>query len=240
MSAWKNRPERSDAKLEVRNAGELPILSVRGVSYSYGDKSVLRSISFDLREASGLAVRGANGAGKTTLLKVIAGLLKPDSGEVVLCGIDVGKYRQRTRRLMGYVSDAPFFYERLTGAEYLGVMSRSYGGSLERAVQFVGRLGVGGSQLSQGVDTYSLGTRQKVALAISMCYSPRLLLLDEPFAALDDVSREIAIALCLKHIDAGNALIMVSHNNSEVESVANAMAVLSDGEIDVSARAWRR
>ena len=167
-------------------------LAARGLRRSFGRVTVLRDIDLILAPGEALAVAGPNGAGKTTLLRLLAGLLRPSAGEIVIHGRSL-RGDHAARRSVGFLSHQSLLYDDLTVLENLAFAARLYG--LERPVDaaraaldaagLAARVGDSPARLSRGL-------LQRAALARALLHRPRVLLLDEPFTALDEPSAAVS------------------------------------------------
>jgi len=185
-----------------------------------------------------LAVCGVSGAGKTTLLSIVAGLLRPDSGRVVVDGVVFldtagGVDLPPRERRIGYVFQEPRLFPHLDVARNLRYGER-FTPKARRFVDFdaiVGLLGLA-PLLARGTDRLSGGEKQRVAIGRAMLTSPRLLLMDEPLSALDD-ERRMDILDCIEKMRDAFAIpiVFVSHRVSEVERLASDIAVLRQGRL---------
>ncbi|AJK69097.1 ABC transporter ATP-binding protein [Corynebacterium marinum] len=211
-----------------------PDLSVRGLSATYGRRStpVLREISLDLPDGELLAVLGPSGCGKTTLLRVIAGLLPATSGTVSLAGREVTALAPEKRRV-GLVPQEAALFPHLTIADNIAFGIRHVPAARRRArvaelMELVDVTALADRRSSQ----VSGGQAQRVALARALAPAPDLVLLDEPFAALDAALRTRLrrdVAAILR--EAGTAAVIVTHDQDEALSMADLVAVLRAGEV---------
>ena len=220
-----------------RDAGDTPIRA-RSLSKSYGLLPVLRSVDLDVRHGECLALLGANGAGKSTLLRLLAGVSRASAGNLDLFGSSCHPERPTTKTLarIGFVGHEPLVYRDLTPRQNLAFFAQIYsvGSSaaertarIERAITSV--------RLERFADrdarTLSRGTMQRLALARATLHDPDLLLLDEPFTGLDAPGRErFTTSLTTLH-EAGTTIAMVSHDFSEVTSLATRAVILKKGRI---------
>jgi ABC-2 type transport system ATP-binding protein len=195
----------------------------------------LGPLSFGVRPGKLLALLGPNGAGKTTTLRALAGLLKPVSGRISVFGIDISQADRRgIGALVGLASEEPGLYPRMRVRRYLEFFANLYHLPRQdrerRVAELLQLLGLGQRQEVR-IGTLSKGERQKLALARTLLHEPRLLLLDEPTAALDPkVARSVRqLAGALK---AGTcAIVIATHNLDEAQSLADELLVLREGEI---------
>jgi sulfate transport system ATP-binding protein len=213
-------------------------LDIRGVTKSFGRFPALRDVTLQAREREFLALLGPSGSGKTTLLRVLAGLEQPDAGEVRFDGEDFLALPVRRRRV-GMVFQHYALFRHMTVAQNIafGLTVRprrekparaDIAARVEELVSLVQLEGLGKRYPSQ----LSGGQRQRVALARALAIEPRMLLLDEPFGALDaQVRRELRRWLRELHDRAGVTTVFVTHDQEEALDLADRVAILKDGEL---------
>jgi heme exporter protein A len=207
-----------------------PLLVARGLSRAFGAQRVLRDISLELAAGETLAVVGPNGAGKTTLLRLLAGLMRPSSGEVLVLGRRLAPADPEARRPIGIVSHQSLLYDDLTIEENLLLAARLYGladprGAARRALESVGlaaRAGETPRRLSRGMV-------QRAAIARAFLHDPAVLLLDEPFTGLDAPAAEQLRGLLRERAAVGRAMIVVTHHLAETWELASRVSVLAGG-----------
>lgn len=168
-------------------------LEVRGLSFGYGDIPVWEGVSFSLDPGQVAFLVGPNGSGKSTLFRCLAGWLAPDEGEVLVCGSPFDGRARLAPGVLAYVPDVPVFYDDLTAVEHLEFVlaANSATDRRPRAQELLERFGLLGHERLLPA-SYSRGMREKLALALALALSPRVLLLDEPHGPLD---RDAALAL---------------------------------------------
>jgi len=207
-----------------------PLLAARGLRRSFGRVRVLHDIDLTLVPGEALAVAGPNGAGKSTLLRLLAGLMRPTAGEVRVLGRALTGAAAEARRAIGLLSHQSLLYDDLTLAENLTFAARLYGlprpaESARAALEEAG-LGARAGDLPRRL---SRGLLQRAAIARALLHRPRVLLLDEPFTALDAASADrLRETLRARRAD-GLGLVIVTHHLAEVWDVATRVAVMVDG-----------
>jgi heme ABC exporter ATP-binding subunit CcmA len=206
------------------------LLEARGLRRSYGRLRVLRGIDLVVHPGEAVVVAGPNGAGKTTLLRVLAGLVRPHAGEVRVLGHPVRGADAAGRRGLGFVSHQSLLYDDLTLAQNLAFTGRLYGlprpvEAARRALEAAGL----GSRADESPRRLSRGMAQRAAIARALLHEPRVLLLDEPFTALDAASAERLRSELAARLAEGLGMVIVTHRLSEVWGVASRVAVLADG-----------
>jgi heme exporter protein A len=207
-----------------------PLLVARGVRRSFGRVRVLHDIDLSLAPGDVLAVAGPNGAGKSTLLRVLAGLMRPTAGEVRVLGRPPAGDAGGTRRAIGLLSHQTLLYDDLTLAENLTFAARLYGlpRPAETARDALAAAGLG-ARAGDSPRRLSRGLLQRAALARALLHDPRILLLDEPFTALDATSADRLRADLADRQAAGVGLVIVTHHLAEVWDLATRVAVMVDG-----------
>jgi len=201
----------------------------------FGKVEVLKGIDFVVRSGEIFGIVGPNGAGKTTLLRIVAGLLRPTSGDVEVLGYRIPRDVDKIRRYVSYLPEDSNLYGRLNGYENLKLFALAYLGAKD--VEETIRLGITISGLSpedlaKRAETYSKGMSRRVAVAASLMVRPRLAILDEPTAGLDVVSARYVRETIKKFSkELGTTIIMSSHNMFEVSKICDRVALIFSGRI---------
>ena len=214
-------------------------LSLVGVRVRYGKAVALDGLTFELNRGEIAALLGPNGSGKSTTLAVAAGILEPEAGTVLACGIDRRTDPAAYAHSVGLVPQDPALYEDLSAEANLLFFGRLYGlsgydlrcrvaAALER-VRLTDRA-------RDRVSTYSGGMKQRVNLAVALLHDPPLLLLDEPTASLDPKSRDALFADLHRLREAGHAILLTTHHLDEAETGCDRVAVLDRGGVVASGR----
>lgn len=204
-------------------------MEVLGLTKAFGRLTVLDGLDLCVRPGQVTAIVGPNAAGKTTLIKSMLGLVRPDAGRILVGGVPVtadGAYRSR----IGYMPQIARFPENLSARSLLALLVELRGSHADRDDGLVGALGLE-RQLDQPLRTLSGGTRQKVNAAMAFLFAPELLILDEPTAGLDPISSGILKDKIAAARAAGRTVIIASHVMSELEELADEVAVLLDGKL---------
>jgi len=210
------------------------VLEVSSLRKSFAGAVAVDNVDLTVRRGSVFGFVGPNGAGKTTTLFMIAGLLRPDSGSVVVTDVDVWRNPVTAKRAMGVLPDRMRLFDRLTGAQMLYYCAVLHGldrdTARRRTDDLAVALGLDGS-LERPVSDYSIGMVKKISLAAAMIHSPRLLVLDEPFESVDPVSTARAVDVLKRFAAAGGTVVLSSHNMALVERVCDSVAVIVEGRI---------
>jgi len=211
-----------------------PAVVLRGLVKRFGATLAVAGLDLDIPAGSFYGVVGPNGAGKTTTLLMATGLLVPDAGTVHVHGVDVWAQPAKAAPLLGVLPDGLRLFDRLTGPElisYAGLLRGMDAGVIAgRRDDLLGALDLhqAGSTL---VADYSAGMTKKVALACALVHAPRVLVLDEPFEAVDPVSATAIRTILQQFVEAGGTVVMSSHVMALVERVCNHVAVVGAGRV---------
>ena len=198
---------------------------------SFGKKQILKNVSFSINEGDILAFIGPNGSGKTTTIKLILGLQKIDSGEVLINGLDITKNFEDAIRKVGAIVENPDSYMYLTGWQNLRLIADYYGNisdeDINELVKYVGLE----SRINDKVNKYSLGMRQRLGIARALLNKPNILILDEPTNGLDPEGIKDLRVLLKRLASDGMGILISSHNLAELESFCNKVCIIDNGTI---------
>ncbi|MEM6926638.1 MAG: ABC transporter ATP-binding protein, partial [Myxococcota bacterium] len=205
-------------------------LQTHALRRSFGPRSVIRDLELAVPRGTIYGLLGRNGAGKTTTIRMLLGVLAPDSGTLTLGDEEVRRVTPRHRRDIGYVSQQQHFYPWMRVRR----LGRFVGGFYPRwdAAYFAELLGQLGIEPKQRVGELSGGTKMKLALALALAHRPPLLLLDEPTAGVDPVTRREIVDHLRDLVDReGRTVLFSTHNVSEIEMIGDQVGVLHGGRI---------
>jgi heme ABC exporter ATP-binding subunit CcmA len=205
-------------------------VGVEGVWKFYGDYPALRNVELSAASGACLALIGRNGAGKTTLLRTIAGFSRPGKGQIKIFGNSPRD--TDTRRLMGFIGHGISVYDELSALENLMLFGKLYGLADPRksATEWLERTGL--ERVKNGlVREFSRGMRQRLAVARAFLHGPRVLLLDEPFTALDDRAIAVLQRLLREALAEGKTIVMSTHQLREALELATHVALLNRGQV---------
>ena len=208
-------------------------LEIRGLRKRF-DRAVVDGLDLAVSPGEFYMLLGPNGAGKTTTLRMISGLLRPDEGTISVFGIDALADPVGAKRIIGWLSDEPMIYDKLTPTEYLEFVSGLWSVETDiaerRARDLIGWLGLE-KHAHERCEHFSRGMRQKVALAGALVHEPKLIILDEPLTGLDAGSARLVKDVLLERVRAGCAIIMTTHILEIAERMGDRIGVISDGQL---------
>ncbi|AEK73783.1 ABC transporter [Thermococcus sp. 4557] len=210
------------------------MIEVENLTKSFGSTRAVKGITFTVGDGEIYGLLGPNGSGKSTTMKILAGILKPTSGRVVVGGVDVVEDSLGVRRIVGYVPETPVLYESLTPVEFFNFVGSVRGipkeELQERVETLVRAFGIG-SYLGEMIGSLSFGTRQKVSLIAAMLHDPKVLILDEAMNGLDPKSARILRELLLQFKEEGRSIVFSTHVLALAETICDRVGVIYNGEI---------
>ena len=212
----------------------MALIELRKISKAYGAVPALRELDLTVPEGCLYGLLGPNGAGKTTAMRILATLLAPDSGSVVVGGVDGLAQPRDVRQLMGYVAQEVAIDKILSGRELLQLQGDLFhlprNDRESRIADLIDRLAMG-DWIDRRCGTYSGGMRRRLDLAAGLLHHPRLLVLDEPTVGLDIESRSAIWQLLRQLVEEGTTVLLSSHYLEEVEALADQMAIIDAGRV---------
>lgn len=219
---------------QLRGELGVPALRLRGLTKRFGERLAVAGLDLDVPRGSFYGFVGPNGAGKTTSLSMATGLLRPDQGLAEVGGLDVWARPLEAKRRMGVLADGVVLFTRLTGEQLVTYAGLLRGMDREtvaaRAADLLGVLGLTDASDTLVAD-YSAGMTKKIALASAMIHAPELLVLDEPFEAVDPVSARTIRGLLDNYVASGGTVILSSHVMDLVERMCSHVGVIAEGRL---------
>jgi ABC-2 type transport system ATP-binding protein len=238
MPSWPSlRSVRSVMTIPEQRVPEAgPAMALRGLVKAFDGKLAVGGVDLDVPAGSFFGLLGPNGAGKTTTLSMAVGLLRPDAGQAWVLGYDVWSDPTAAKKLLGVLPDGVRMFDRLTGAELLAYhgLLRGMDAAVvdQRARELLDVLELGTDNRTLVVD-YSAGMKKKIGLACALLHGPRLLVLDEPFEAVDPVSAALIRDILQRFVAGGGTVVFSSHVMEVVERLCSHVAILAQGAIRV-------
>lgn len=214
------------------------MIQVTDLDKSYGPVRALHGVSFNIEAGEIIGLLGPNGAGKTTIIKTLTGYLQPDSGEVIVDGLNVLTDTQAVQSRIGYLPENAPLYPELTVQAYLkmiaGLRQIPPDDELRYISEAVHATGLE-EHLTRPIGQLSKGFRQRVGLAQAILHQPRLLILDEPTVGLDP-TQIVEIRSLIRRLAQNSTILFSTHILPEVEALCDRVLILINGEIKVDAR----
>jgi ABC-2 type transport system ATP-binding protein len=210
------------------------MIEVRKVTKEFGATTAVRDLTLTIPRGELFCFLGPNGAGKTTTIKMLCGLLKPTRGEIRIGGLPMVRDAVEARRLLGYIPDTPFLYERLTPEEFMEFTGDLYGlppAQVKADTEAACRLFGLQEYRQMLIKDLSHGMRQRLAYASTFLHQPQVLLVDEPFIGLDPHSIRLIKDLLKSKARAGMTILLTTHILALAEDLADRIGIMMRGEL---------
>ena len=210
------------------------MLKIDHFTKTYGDKKAVDDLTLHIRRGEIYGFIGHNGAGKTTTLKSVAGIMQFDSGEILIDGVSIRTDPLTCKKKMAYIPDNPDLYEFMTGMQYLNFISDIFGIPAQERTQRIQSLAetfeIAGD-LSQPINAYSHGMKQKLAIISAWIHEPQLILMDEPFVGLDPKASHILKGMMRDVCNRGGAIFFSTHVLEVAEKLCDKIAIIKGGKL---------
>jgi len=211
-----------------------PIISIKNLHKSYGQKQVLKGINLDIYPGQVIGYIGPNGAGKSTTVKILCGLISDYDGEVLVKGQSVKANAVAAKSSIGYIPELAELYDVLTPVEFIGLMADLYNmdeaTAKDRMTKMLTAFGLG-ANMNDRMDTFSKGMKQKVLITSGLIHNPDIIILDEPLSGLDANSVIIVKDLINKLAKEGKTIFYCSHMMDVVEKVSDRIVLINEGTV---------
>lgn len=210
------------------------MIEIRQLIKRYGNFTAVDNLSFSVARGEIFGFLGVNGAGKTTTLRILAGILRPTSGEVRIANVDLLADPLKAKSVTGYIPDRPHLYDKLTGREFLSFVAELYRvdeTTAERQCDaLLERFGLVEWQ-HELVESYSHGMKQRLATCAALIHSPQVLIVDEPMVGLDPHGAKLLKDSFREYSKAGMTIVLSTHSLNVAQEVADRLAIIHRGKI---------
>lgn len=210
------------------------MIEIKNVTKSYGDKKALDNISFNVEDGEIFAFIGHNGAGKTTLIKAIVGVHDFDEGEILINGKSIVKEPVECKKVMSFVPDNPELYEKMRAIDYINFIYDMYeidAETREKNINKYAELFEIKDQLTNTIDSFSHGMKQKVAMIAALSHEPKILILDEPFVGLDPKAVFNTKQVMKEIVKNGGSVFFSTHILEVAEKLCSRVAIIKKGKL---------
>ena len=210
------------------------MIAIEGLRKEYGSFTAVDGIDLEVREGEIHGFLGPNGAGKTTSIRMIAGLLKPTSGRIVVNGHDLAKRPEAAKASLGFIPDRPYIYEKLTAGEFLRFHAGLYGingGELDRRVHAMLELFELGRWEHELVESFSHGMKQRLVMCAAFLHRPQAVLVDEPMVGLDPRGAALIKRVFSRMSEQGVAILMSTHTLEVAQEMCHRISIILKGRI---------
>jgi ABC-2 type transport system ATP-binding protein len=210
------------------------MIELRNISKRYGSTLAVDDLSLKVEKGELFGFIGPNGAGKTTTLRMMVGILEATAGKISIAGIDVAEEPDRAKRMIGFIPDRPFLYEKLTGMEFMKFIGDLYGveetGFQARAEELLKRFSLydWGDHL---IESYSHGMKQRLIIASALLHDPEIIIVDEPMVGLDPAGIRMVKKIFRGLADQGVTIFMSTHTLEIAESLCDRIGIIHQGRV---------
>jgi ABC-2 type transport system ATP-binding protein len=211
-----------------------PLLRLERLSKRFPARLAVDDLSLAVGPGEIYGLIGPNGSGKTTTVKMVTGLYRPTTGRVLIADVDLEREPERAKRMLGYIPDEPFAYERMSGREFLHLVGELWDvptATRRAKIEELGDLFDIGAILDGHVEHYSRGNRQKLAIIAAFLHTPRVLVVDEPIVGLDPESAVRTRDLLRAFAKGGGAVLVCTHTLTFAEAVCQRIGLLRLGRL---------
>lgn len=210
------------------------MLELINITKKFGSFTAVNNLNLNINAGDFFGFIGQNGAGKTTTIKMITGLFKPNTGTVLINGIDILSYPEKAKSFIGYIPDQPFIYDKLTGREFLyfsgGLYSIAKSVLRKRIEEVITSLKIG-EWIDKRTEEYSQGMKQRITIASALLHNPALLVVDEPMVGLDPQSALLVKNVLKERAKNGCAVFMSTHSLHVAEEICTRIGIIKDGSM---------
>ena len=210
------------------------MIEIIELSKSFGELKAVDCLNLSVPKGELFCFLGPNGAGKTTTIKMLTGLMKSDSGSIIINQHDIKEYPVEAKQIMGYIPDTPYIYEHLTPVEYIEFVADLYKASKERIAATMT-----GDFKQLGLDQYketlvrdlSHGFRQRLIYAATFLHDPQVMFVDEPLVGLDPYTIRVIKDLLRERVKSGMTIFLTTHILAVAEEIADRIGIISEGKL---------
>jgi ABC-2 type transport system ATP-binding protein len=210
------------------------MIQLQELSKSYGKHVAVDRLSLDVEPGELFGFLGPNGAGKTTTIKMMAGLLRPTSGRIVLAGHDLEREPEKAKAALGFIPDRPFLYEKLSASEFLqfvagiyGINGHDVGRRIDELLELVELSEFRGNL----IESFSHGMKQRLVMAASFIHDPRVLVVDEPMVGLDPKGARLIKDIFRERCRKGATIFMSTHTLEVAQTMCDRIGIILKGEL---------
>jgi ABC-2 type transport system ATP-binding protein len=207
---------------------------LESVSKTYGRHEAVKNLSLHVEPGELFGFLGPNGAGKTTTIKMIAGLLQPTSGRILIAGHDLAKEPVEAKQALGFIPDRPFLYEKLSASEFLRFVAGIYGfdgaslnGRVDELLSLVELHDVRGEL----IESFSHGMKQRLVMAAAFVHDPRVIVVDEPMVGLDPKGARLIKRVFREYCDRGQTVFVSTHTLEVAQELCDRIGIILAGEL---------
>jgi ABC-2 type transport system ATP-binding protein len=211
------------------------MIKLTNLSKHYRGLKAVDKIDLEVKRGMVFGFLGPNGAGKTTTIKMMAGVLKPTEGQIIINGIDMAREPAQAKRSIGFIPDQPFLYEKLSGVEFLrfiaGLYNLNHGSSVEHRISALLQLFELSHWGEELIESFSHGMRQRLIMCAALLHEPEVIIVDEPMVGLDPRAARLVKDVFKDQARKGRTVFMSTHSLEVAQEVCEEIAIIQTGKI---------
>jgi len=210
------------------------MIRLEALTKRYGAHEAVRNLSLHVPAGELFGFLGPNGAGKTTTIKMIAGLLRPTSGQIEIAGHDLASHPVEAKGALGFIPDRPFLYEKLSALEFMRFVAGIYGydpGALNGRIDELLTLVELHQVRSQLIESFSHGMKQRLVMASAFLHQPKVMVVDEPMVGLDPKGARLIKQVFREYCDSGNSVFVSTHTLEVAQELCDRIGIILRGEL---------
>ncbi|OGF62407.1 MAG: ABC transporter [Candidatus Fischerbacteria bacterium RBG_13_37_8] len=211
------------------------MIEIKNLTKKYGELTAVNNLSMTIPKGKIFGFLGPNGAGKTTTIKIMTGLMKPTSGQILIAGYDIDKQNIQAKQCFGYVPDKGYLYEKLTAFEFLQFIVNVFNTDSNMNQYHVIHEYLELFSLLQWkdslIESFSHGMRQRLLFAAALIHQPLAIIIDEPLAGLDPLGMRLIRTVLTDFAAKGNTVFMSTHSLSEAEKICDLLGIIHKGNL---------
>lgn len=213
------------------------MITFENLTKTYSGRKAVDDLNLQISQGTIFGFIGPNGAGKTTTIKMMAGVLKPTKGRILINGLDIAKEPSRAKMIIGFIPDRPFLYEKLSGKEFLKFKAGLYGitgDALHERIDGLLSLFELTEWADELIEAYSHGMKQRLVIAAAMIHEPKVIIVDEPMVGLDPKGAKLVKDIFRDWARGGATVFMSTHTLALAQEVCGEVAIVNKGRIVAS------
>lgn len=213
------------------------MITFENLTKTYSGRKAVDNLNLEISRGTIFGFIGPNGAGKTTTIKMMAGVLKPTEGRILINGLDIAKEPSRAKMIIGFIPDRPFLYEKLSGKEFLMFKAGLYGimgDALHERIDGLLSLFELTDWADELIEAYSHGMKQRLVIASAMIHEPKVIIVDEPMVGLDPKGAKLVKDIFRGWAKDGATVFMSTHTLALAQEVCGEVAIVNKGRIVAS------
>ena len=207
------------------------MIEIKNLTKKFGDVVAVRNLDLKVKKGELFVLLGPNGAGKTTTIKLITGLLRPTEGEIWVGGYSVEREYMMAKRIIGYIPDTPYLYEKLSAREFLNFIQDIYEVEERNKVEELLELFNLQDEADRLIEEYSHGMKQKVAIASALIHNPKVLIIDEPLVGLDPRSARLLKDILRENVRNGMTVFLSTHTLPLAEELSHRIGIINESRL---------